>query len=460
MPVIPTYTKREFIKTPDVAASASAPLRANAAYENGLTRTARVLSQVLQPSANNASAARANGDLSAASGADNAALAVSADEDLHLRETLVDALQKDLSGAGGANGRSLENAAAKHFTPQTAGTAAARDYAVLHRAAQDAQQAGAFALAQQAADKEKTLTCQVGALVRSPQVLDVYLSEQLPAYEERLRENGQNREAVCAASRAVQAQTVEENVCRSLACGDWKAAEATLGAHADKLDETVRQTCAAKTRAVFARGQAEKLWQQARLETGGPAEQAGRHALENLNEPDPQLRAEMRQALQAAVRRESAQEHLACAQTLASAAGLSSADAVRLLDGKNTLPADEWDAARQAALALDGDVTRSDAAHYLACYFNGTQKEHARLWKREKISSRDYLRLEAARHRRQGGKCLRAQELLCRGIDVWMRRKGFSAQDVFSAQYAVLTADAPDGSIGDVWKQIKNLLDV
>lgn len=114
----------------------------------------------------------------------------------------------------------------------------------------------------------------------------------------------------------------------------------------------------------------------------------------------------------------------------------------------------------RAALFFDGDATQSAAADFVACYFAGTQKEHARLLKREKISARDFVRLESARHSRQSGESLHAQELLCRGIDTWMQKKGFSSQNVAAAQYAVLTANAPTDCLGDVWKQIKNLLDV
>lgn len=456
MPIIPTYTKREFIKTPGVDSSAPAPTRLNNAYENGLTRTARLIPQAVAA----ASKLAGDGGKGSAPAAGVGASSVSADEDLRLRENLVNTLQHELADSQNVSVGALEQAAAKHFTPQTSNTAAARDYAVLRRAAQEAQEVSASAQARQAAVKEKTLTCQVGSLVRSPQALEAYLTDQLASYEERLRANGENGACVRASSRAVRAQTVEENICRSLSCGDWKAAEATLGAHGNKLADGVQQACAAKTRALFARSRAETLWEEARLETGASAEQIGRYALANLRESDAELNAQIRQALLAYTRRESAQEHLSSAQVLASAAQLPSAQALRVLDAKSTLPVQEWEQARQAALALDGDVTRSDEQHYVACYFDGTQKEHTRLWKRDKISSRDYLRLESVRHRRQGGESFRAQELLCRGIDVWMRKKGFSAQDVLAAQYAVLTADAPNGSLGDVWKQIKNLLDV
>ncbi len=452
MPVIPTYTKREFIKTPGVDASAPAPVRLAAAYENDLTRTSALLPQAL------GAAGRAGGGSPA--GEKVVSSAASADENLSLRKTLAGVVEKEMAAGPEAGFVALERVAAGHFTSQTAAGSAARDYAVLRRAVQEARQTADFAQAKELADTEKTLTRQVGALVRSPEALDEYLSGQLACYEERLRAAGENEASVRAHALCVRAQTVEDNVCRSLVCGDWYAAEATLSKHGDKLADSVRQACAAKTGALFARSQAQKLWEEARLETGGPAEAVHRAALERATEPDEALNASVRQTLEAVYRRESAREHLSSAQTLAEAARTSSAQALRLLDGTTALPAQEEDALRRAALFLDGDVTRSDAGRFVACYFDGTQKEHVRLWKREQLSARDYIRLEAARHRRAGGESQRVQELACRAIDVWMRKKGFSAQDVQTAQYAVLTADAPNESLGDVWKQIKNLLDV
>ena len=471
MPIIPTITKREFIKTPGVDASVPAPARLAAAYENNLSRFGTLIPAAIRAASKvNAGITSAGVSVSARSSAGEnlrypggttenvkAEERAQADKDLTVRMALVDAVRQD---AGAKGVQALETAAVKNFTPETASGPAARDYAVLHRAAREEQAASASVRARESADTEKTLLRQVGALVRSPEALDEYLSGQVAAYEERLRGNGESEVAVKANARAVRAQTVEENVCRSLSCGDWRAAEATLSKHGDKLPDAARQTCAAKTRALFARSQAEKLWEEGRLETGGSAGQIRRYALEHIAEPDVELGAAMRQTVEALSRREGAREHALAAQTLASAARLPSADALGVLDGAPGLDAEELAQARQAALFFDGDNTRSDAAQFVACYFGGTQKEHARLLKREKISARDYVRLEASRHARQSGDSRRAQELLCRGIDVWMQKKGFSAQDSYAAQYAVLTADAPSGSLGDVWKQIKNLLDV
>lgn len=471
MPIIPTITKREFIKTPGVDASVPAPARLAAAYENNLSRVGTLIPVALSAASKvnagissagmNVSVRKAAGENlhypDGTTGKVKAEERSLADKDLELRTALVDAVRQD---AGAKGVQALETAAVKNFTPETVSAPAARDYAVLHRAVEEAQAASASVRARESADTEKTLLRQIGSLVRSPEALDEYLSGQVAAYEERLRGNGESEASVKANARAARAQTVEENVCRSLSCGDWRAAEATLSKHGDKLPEEIRQTCAAKTRALFARTQAEKQWEEGRLETGGSVEQIHRYALEHVAEPDAELNAVVRQTVDALARRESAREHALAAQTLASAARLPSVDALSVLDGAPCLETVELAQARQAALFFDGDTTRSDAAQFVSCYFGGTQKEHVRLFKRGKISARDYVRLEASRHTRQSGDSCRTQELLCRGIDVWMQKKGFSAQDSYAAQYAVLTADAPGDSLGNVWKQIKNLLDV
>lgn len=330
MPIIPTYTKREFIKRPAVDSSAPAPVRLVAAYENNLTRTAELLPQAV-------GIATKLGGLTGAAGS---ASALPGEENLRVRETLLNTVQKEMAG-GTVSVKALEQAAVKNFTPQTADGPAAQDYAVLHRAVQDVQQKADLTKEQTALEKEKTLTTQVGSLVRSPQALEAYLSTQLASYQKQLRHSGLSEEAAHTKARAVASQTVEENICRSLACGDWQAAEAMISKHGDKLSGSIRDVCADKIRTVFAQRQAEQLWEEGRLETDGSSAQIYRYALEHIAEPDEALNSAMRQTLQAVSRRESAREHGAAAQTLASVAQLSSTEALQLLDSKNTLPADE-----------------------------------------------------------------------------------------------------------------------
>lgn len=455
MPIVPKYTKQEFVKTPGVDYSASNPVRLESAYENNLTRAGRLLPLAVQTAAN---AAAAGGQKAPASS--GVSRRREEDAQLRLREEAVHTAQKELGEKGVINVSSLESFAAKKLTPQTASGPAGRDMTVLLRAARETQAVSDAARARENAVSEEKLLRRVGSLVRSPQALEEYLSSQLPSYEARLAQDGVNEQTVRTSARAVRSQTVEENVCRLLAEGDWRAAQATLEKHGGSLPPAKQEVCSANARAEFARSQAEKLWEEVRLETGGDAAQIHQDALNRLQEPDGELNALSRRTLDALLRKEQALEHARAAQTLERAVYLPSAEALAVLAGQTALTGGELAAARRAAEFFDGDTTRTDASFFVQSYFGGGRKEHERALARGKISARDYVRLEAARHRRESGERFYERELLCRGIGVWMQKKGFSAQDTASAQYAVLSSMAPAEALGDVWKEVKNLLDV
>lgn len=452
--IVPKYTKQEFVKTPQVDSSAPSPVRLRRVYENNLSRAGKLL-----PNALNTLSAAAETFAGKQAGA-SVSSPQYADEQLRLRERVVSAAREEISQQEKLAPFALEAFASKNFTPETASGTAGRDWSVLYRAAQEEQTESQAASAQRNVEKEETLLRQVGALVRSPRALEEYLSSQLPAYEERLRQNGADERTVRASSQAVRAQTVEENISRSLSVGDWRTAQEALEKHGAVLTDDKRAACAAKTRAEFARSQAEKLWERVRVDTGENAAQIYRRAEELVREPDAELDTLTRRTLASIFRRETAREHLAAADTLEAVAQASSAQAVRLLSERNALEGEEWQMARRAAETFDGDCTRSDGAFFVQCYFGGTEKEHLRALKRGRIGARDYVRLEAARHRRASGEHFYAQELLCGGIEVWMRKKGFSAQDTARAQYAVLSAGSSAEAIGSVWKEVKNLLEV
>lgn len=452
--IVPKYTKQEFIKTPQVDGSAPSPVRLQSVYENNLSRTSKLLPNALNTLSSAAEKFSGKGMEGSVSQPQYA------DEQLRLREHIVSTAREEISQKGKLDASTLEAFASKNFTPETASGEAGRDWSVLYRAAQEDQREAQAACGQRNAAREETLVRQVGSLVRSPSALEEYLSSQLPSYEERLRQNGADERTIRASSQLVRAQAVEDNICRSLSIGDWRSAQAALEKHGAILADTNHAACAAKTRAEFARSQAEKLWEQVRLETGANAVQIHRRAAELVQEPDAELAALTRRTLASIFRRENAQEHRAAADTLEAVAQASSDKAVKLLSGRNTLEREEWNLACSAAEAFDGDCTRSDNAFFVQCYFSGTEKEHLRAFKKGRVSARDYVRLEAARHRRESGDHFYAQELLCGGIDVWMRKKGFSAQAVSRAQYAVLSAGASAESIGSVWKEVKNLLEV
>jgi len=502
MPIVPKYTKQVFIQTPSVALSAPNPARLEGAYENNLTRAGKILPGVLElagklapgltlPGKKKKSAAadlpQSGGNAAQTSGAAvTAAPSVreenggqtrlvsqtsarrAQDGELALRGELINVVRDKIRQNGTVSVSELDDFAVKNFTPENANGTAGADYWVMRRAARETEISAAREALRQNAQTEENLLRGVGALASSPEELKEYLSVQLSSYRRRLADGGLDEKSVRNAVRQARRKTVEANIARSLAAGDWASASGTLEQFGADLPDSVRSLCADKTRASFARFQAQKLWRQGLLETGENLAEAAAWARSHANEPDAQLRQMIGETLDGLERRARGERHVRAAKILEQAARSSAEDALTLLDAQTDLEGEEWDLLRRAAENFSGGaenagaerpgVERTDAESFTRLYFSGTHRETARAFKRGKISARDYFRLEASRHRRESGAAGTAEELLCRGIAVWMQKKGFSAQDACRAQYAALSSDTSDKAAA--WKEIKNWLDV
>ena len=72
-------------------------------------------------------------------------------------------------------------------------------------------------------------------------------------------------------------------------------------------------------------------------------------------------------------------------------------------------------------------------------------------------SPQDYFHLKSVQQKLRGGKEARAQHWLCRAIETWMNKQGFSSQDITQASYQVLGGSSEEEQL-QIWKQLKTLL--
>lgn len=464
MPIVPVYTKQAFLQTPSVRTEAASPVRLERAYENNATRLGRILPaavsvglEIAGQESPKKSPGKSVQTSSARPAQDAFAVRAEADEALRLRSDMVASVREEVKQTGAVKSASLESFAQKHFTPQAASGPAGTDYTVLQAAARELERSRQAAALKESVQTEQTLVRRIGALVRSPEALEEYLSVQLPAYRERLSRSGLGKEEVQARIQNVRAQTVRDNVLCALSSGDCWSASAALEKHGSALTEDVKRACAAKTRASFAQRQGEKLWREASLKTTVGPEEIRRIAAASLREPDAELNALIRAELTSLARFAEREEFRAAADELKTLAGLDASSARTFWAGSERLGGKDGELVFRAVQRLDTESFRPEAQTFVTLYFRQSGPENARAFKRGKVTARDFLRLEEARLRGLAGDFSPAEELTVRSADVWMRKKGFSAQDAFLAQYALLTA--PNGPAA-AWKEIKNYLEV
>lgn len=464
MPIVPKYTKQIFVQTPGVQTASSSSARLTQAYENNLTRLGTILPAAASLAADMAGTFTRRNKPSGGKSARPDMMpeysvnrAAAADASLRLRGGLMEAARNEIKETGTLKTSSLASFAAKNFTPQHADGPAGRDYIVLQSAAREAQRDASSAALDASVQKEETLIRQTGALVRSPAVLEEYLSAQLPAYEARLARAGFGRNEVIGRTQAVRARTVKENILQSLSSGDWRTASAMLEKHGDVLPEELRREFAGKMRASFAQSRGEKLWSEASLKTSGGPEEIRRAAEESLDEPDAQLKTLIREELSLCARRAELDKYRASADALQTLSGLDAASARVFLAGTDMLGGEENGPVRRAVSRLDADGVRTGAELFVRLYFRQNGPENVRAFERKKVSGRDFLRLEAVRLQGLAGAVSPEAELVARAADVWMQKKGFSQEDAFRAQYALLTSKQTPA---EAWKEIKNYLEV
>ena len=255
MPIIPTYRRQERYQAPGVQTGAPAPQRLGRAYENTLQEFGSFSSQALaylqrQPEKgekkgrSSAAASGVENRLSSLSfekaentGGQAEKSSVQADEDLQLRLDLASSVRERVSEGRAVEPSDLDEFAAQRLTPQQADTPAARDYLMLRRAAQEEQALQTRGQNIRAARQEEKLVRTVGATASSAAALDAYLEAQLPALEKRLQENGSDPKNLARQLAGVRAQTALENVRRSVAAGNYSAAQEVFSRYEKEMEE-------------------------------------------------------------------------------------------------------------------------------------------------------------------------------------------------------------------------------
>lgn len=373
-----------------------------------------------------------------------------------VRFELADALRGHLGKQQAVTTEFLDQFAVSHLSEKNIHSPAAWDYAALRQTAEQEENSALAQHRAQALEQERAWTCQVGELTPDNRSLQAYLDLQLPAFQARMQENGMSVQASEQAVQQLRAETVEKHIARSLSNADWQTAGQVLEAQSEHLSEPVKQRCAGQIRHTFARAQARKLWQHAD-ESSLSIQQAQEEALAQLNEPDEdlreQIRAEITQLAAAKHRRQSAQQ----ADLFSQLAQLNTQEQAALLDAQTVLDATTAARARRVIYSSDKPATTAQQNWFVKNYFNPKTDADTALEKGH-CAPRDYFRLQAAVQGRAGGKDSRSDEWLCRGMRAFMRKQGFDEPEITQAVYTVLSGAADEKDRLQLWKEIKTLL--
>lgn len=502
MPIVPTYRRQERYRAPDVQLASGSPRRVPEAYENTMQEFGRLSKDVLDylekrrkkqeeekkkkeakpknpqnpnpdnpnpenpnpqnpnPENPNPGGGKKPSQTSQTPSADGESF--SPDKNLQIRTELLDAVRAEVHEKGTLQTASLDQFAVSRLGEADAETPAARDYMMLRAAAREEEKSAFTRQRSRLASQEENLVRGVGAMAPTPQALEAYLSAQLPAYETRLKENGAAEEDARLQAASVRAQTAAECVRRSLAAGNRFAAQAVFGKYERELPEPVREECAQKIRFSSASSRARDLWRRAALQTDGTPEARERWARERLEpEEDTELKQTALQTVSSLRAEAQARSHAEQARVYRSLASAPDADeAERMVTAQRVLNAGELPTARRAARELfSASGVTSDAETFNRLYFSATEKDNARAFEKGRISARDYLTLEAARHLRAGGKPDADAEFLCRGIEVWGEKKGLSQEDAARVKHAVLASASGTQERLAALARVKSLLD-
>ena len=423
MPIIPTYSQREHYRAPQVAASSSAPRRINAARENDLQTVGKFIQTMLPQGEDRSSAPSKSGALSPSP----------------LRQELAETVHKN-----GADVSALDRFAAAHFLPDnTDETASARqDYLLLRAAAQE----------------ELNRTQAVGSTAPDGSSLKAYLDGQLLAHQARLQAQGVHEQAVQTQLRQVRADTAATCMRRALSAGKLHAAQDFFATFRSDFSAPAEQAYRRELAVASARQTAQALWANSANETDGSVANRQAWAVEKLKALSAPLRRDVARQLAFLRRREETQAHAACAQVYERlASGEEMQDAGIL--APSVLPAAEVSLAERAAQEKSLPAAAGAPQVFNRLYFSASQQDNARAFEKGDVSAREYLALEAARHRRGGGLSDRESALLCRGIEAWHQRKGISKDVAEESKRAVLSAAFTADGQASAWGRIKQLLD-
>ncbi len=381
---------------------------------------------------------------------------VSAPSEESVRRELATAVRQELLRQGTVSTDFLDRFAASHWTAEQANTPAGWDYAALRRAARYEEGTAHQREQYERIKQEGEWMSQVGAVIPDSAALQTYLSLQIPAYQAQWEQAGLSSREAAQQVAQFHHQTVEKHLSRSLASGDWQTAHQVLAQQGGALPEERRAEYARQVRSVFAREEGRRIWRETLLHTSD-TQQARTRALEQLAEPDDQLRSQIQEEI----------EHLAVERvhTLA----VRGADMCsRLAQAVDVNQAEQWlytqdiwqgnvlESARQAVGKLDNAASAAQQVWFVKNYFNPSADAEQAL-AQGRCCGRDYFRLKAVIYRRQSGQNTSREEWLLKGISRWMRQQGFTDKDLSQASYAVLCGGGEEEQ-ARIWQKIKTLL--
>jgi len=372
------------------------------------------------------------------------------------RQELEKSVVREFSQKGRITTEFLDKFATSHLDKEHADTPLAWDYAALRQTAQREESRRAQEAQQTQLARESAWTVKVGAALPDNASLQAYLDVQLPVHQAQLEKSGMTSQEAAGQIRHLRAQTVENHILRSLAANDWQTAQDVLTAQAGQLDAPVMARCAKQVRHSFAKQQAQALWQESFVQTGFEPQAAQAQALEKLQEPDEELKEDIRREIVNLSAQTVHQQALAQAGLFEQLAQANPEQKNQLLATQTLLNGHALDTVYQAAQQPEQPATAKQQAWFVKNYLNPPadleQSFHDGL-----CAAKDYFRLKAVQQKSIGGQTPQTQQWLCRAIDTWMHKQGFSSQDIMQASYAVLGGSSEDEQI-KIWQQIKNIL--
>lgn len=378
--------------------------------------------------------------------------------DFSVRMELAGAVREETARQGSVSTSFLDHFAMTHFDTKGEDSPVLCDYAVLRRAAQQESIQEKRQEQREQLQQEATWVSQVGALSPDASALDAYLKIQIPAYISRLEQAGLSPEQAQASAKNLRAETIEKNILRSLATEDWQTSQQVFQAQRSFLHEQSQQRLSEKIRHTFARSEAQRLWQQAQLQSRQVNTPAKELAFSFINEPDDDLRSFVQQEIVRLEQADKQQKAAKQAEVFTRLAQNDTALAQQLLDVQTVLEEADVHQARQAVARLHEPASERQQEWFVEHYFKASALNPEQAFEKGLCGARDYFHLQAARLREQSGQDTAEEKWLCRGIAVWMKRQGFDAKDITQSTYAVLTGAADTKGRAAVWQKMKTLL--
>lgn len=457
MPKVPVYQRQETYHAPSVERTSGAPRRLPQAYENKLTRlgnlTRQGLNWLTQQGVKSAPPKRENP-------ADRSREISDIQQEVSLRKKMTSWAKEEVTQKGHLSARSLEKFAYAHLTPETAAGPAGQDYTVLQQAAHKEEALLSSRQLQQSLASEEEQVRKIGSLVASAEGLETYLTQQLPAYEAHLKEGAASPEEVSHKSDLLRAQVVEENICRAVCVGEWQAAERVFSAHQQALAPNVQDALQQKIRACYVRGETEKLWQQACLETDATPHSVRTWAKQKLEaEKDEFLRQEILTGICGLA---TAQEKIRLQETAQVYSAIGTCldrlpQAWEMLNKQKVFTPQELSRAQEVLGKVPAAEHKTQEEWFVKLYFTATAEEIYRAFVKRKISGEDFFMLMAAAARRQSGAENAPSRWLCRGMEQYWRKKELPAGELPAVQRAVLAAGWSAQEQFQTWQLIKKL---